>query len=236
MNRGNAYRAIQRTAEALSDFGRAIEIRERLLGEGRLLDENDLAVAYMNRGLAYSAIQKPAESLADYGRAIEIGERLLGESRLLDENHLAGAYMNRGIAYSDIHKTAEALADYGRAVEIRERLLGEGRLLDENDLASAYMNRGVAYLLAADKPIDAMDDLLRALELTNTLLSKRTYLIGQYMKTAYLALRPMIRSKQIENIQDTINQINDVLHAYELTDEGKCWLGEIQGMFKQDDQ
>jgi len=57
------------------------------------------------------------------------------------------------------------------------------------------MNRGIVHLLVAEKPIDVMDDFFRTVMMTNTLLSRRAYMIGQYMNTAYLPLRVLIRIK-----------------------------------------
>jgi hypothetical protein len=57
------------------------------------------------------------------------------------------------------------------------------------------MNRGIVHLLVAEKPIDVMDDFFRTVMMTNTLLSRRAYMIGQYMNTAYLPLRVLIRRK-----------------------------------------
>ena len=143
MNRATTYHSLTRYEDALADYTRAVDIRERLHREGRLPDENDLATVYMNRANAYASLTRYEDALADYARAIEIRERLHREGRLPDENGLAKGYMNRAVTYRSLTRYEDALEDYARAIEITERLHREGRLYDINDLLRCYLNKAI---------------------------------------------------------------------------------------------
>jgi len=128
MNRGVAKSDLQDLAGALSDYDQAIEIRERLRQQGRLLDENDLAGAYMNRGVAKSDLQDLAGALSDYDQAIEIRERLVFEGRFWQR---AGLFMTYYIAFLLFKKyrDVKALEKLGKqALSAVRAALGDGRL------------------------------------------------------------------------------------------------------------
>ena len=186
-NRGNAYRAQGNIGEAITDYGRAIEIREQLVEkEGRRELRNDLAMCYNNRGNALAAQGNIGEAISDYGRAIEIYEQLVEkEARRELRNDLAGCYNNRGNAYSDQGKLSEAISDYGLAIEIYEQLVEtEGRRELRWDLERSLFNRAFARTETeewdgATADIDKGGGLLREL-----IAEGQRHVIGSFMQTA----------------------------------------------------
>lgn len=185
MNRGVTFADTQQLGNALADYDRAVEIREKLDTQGRLADRNDLAAAYMNRGTAFQDKQDTDRAFADYGRAIEIREKLDAEGRLQDRNNLASVYMNRGNSHLYQQKTERAIADYDRAIEIREKLVAEGRLGVRNDLASTYMDRGNAFSDRLD-PENAVADYDRAIEIREKLDAEGALLDGNDLAGVYM--------------------------------------------------
>jgi len=164
-NRGTTYTELGQHAQALADYGRALELdptfaqaytnrgitykalgqhAQALVDYGRALElDPTLAQAYANRGNTYADLGQPAQSLADYGRALELAPTY------------AQAYVNRGTTYADLGQHAQALADYSRALELNPTL------------AQAYYNRGNAYQVLGQHA-HALADYDRAIELDPT--------------------------------------------------------------------
>jgi tetratricopeptide (TPR) repeat protein len=88
---------MDRYAEALADFDRAIELDEKY------------AQAIAKRGETYRQMGRYAEALADFTRAIELDEKY------------AWAIANRGITYRQMGRYAEALADFTCAIALDEK-------------------------------------------------------------------------------------------------------------------
>jgi tetratricopeptide (TPR) repeat protein len=151
---------------AIEDCNRCIDILERPLDEGKLTNEDDLAVIYNDRGDFYNSMVKYDKAIADYDKCIEILERLRGAGKLNEKNELSRAYMNRGIAYNSMVKYDKAMADYNRCVEILERLRNKGKLNDNEHLANAYMSRGNTYASMEDhdKAMAEYDKCIEILE------------------------------------------------------------------------
>jgi len=76
----------------LENLNRAIQIYENIRQEGKMLDEDVLALAYIQRGTFYFQINRFDESIVDYTKCIEIMERLLTEKKSPNVNELAKAY------------------------------------------------------------------------------------------------------------------------------------------------
>lgn len=72
MNRGEAYRDILETAQAIADYKQALEIRERLKQDGKLGDENDLASVFNNRGNLYKMLGNYELALDDIHMALSL--------------------------------------------------------------------------------------------------------------------------------------------------------------------
>lgn len=111
-----------RNTKKLMLYTESIEIRQNLKTEGKLLDENNLADAFMNRGLAYQDIQDIQKAIDDYNFAIEIQQNLKAEGKLLDENNLARAFDNRCTAYLILKDLDSAIKDSNKANELKENL------------------------------------------------------------------------------------------------------------------
>jgi len=53
---------------AMADYGRCIEIKERLRNEGKLSDANDLAIVYLTRGDVYLSMTEYDKAITDFDR------------------------------------------------------------------------------------------------------------------------------------------------------------------------
>ena len=142
-NLGVAYGKAGNSAQAITDFDRAIAINpeyaeayySRGVTHGKIGDHRqaisdydraiginpELALAYINRGAAYHELGDQRHAISDYDRAIEINPKY------------AETYNNRGIAYGELGEQRQAISDYDRAIEINP------------EYAEAYNNRGAVY-------------------------------------------------------------------------------------------
>src|SRR5262249_42596445 len=93
-NRGNALRALNRCAEAVDSYDKAIAIRP------------DLFEALNNRGNALRTLDRQHEAVESYDRALAVRP---------DD---AGALNNRGNALCALNRIHEAIESYGRALAI----------------------------------------------------------------------------------------------------------------------
>jgi tetratricopeptide (TPR) repeat protein len=91
LERGNAYYAMGRSADALADWTRALEA------------DPDLAAAYAARGAYYRARGDTASALADLSRSIELKPSV-------------EAYYERGQVYQALGQYRQAAADLDRAI------------------------------------------------------------------------------------------------------------------------
>ncbi|MCY7346482.1 MAG: tetratricopeptide repeat protein, partial [Pyrinomonadaceae bacterium] len=114
MNKGVALYSQGALTEAIAEYDKAIEIRERLVNdENRGELSNELAAAYMNKGVALVSQGALIEAIAEYDRAIAIRERLVNqENRGELANDLAAAYLNKGVALDSQDALTEAIAEY----------------------------------------------------------------------------------------------------------------------------
>jgi tetratricopeptide (TPR) repeat protein len=167
MNWGNSLLSLRRLPEAMEAYDRAIEIRERLVHEGRIELECDLARALTNRGVSLRAPGRLTEALVFYDRAITIFERLVDGDRRELENDLALALMNRGNALVALGRLIEALESHDRVIAIRDRLVAEGRLELESDLARILTNQGVSL-----RAIGRLTEAVRAYDRAITIFKK----------------------------------------------------------------
>jgi len=95
LNRGLAFRSLNRAGDALASFAKAIELNP------------DYAEAHFNRGLVLGELKRPAEALASYSRAIEL------------KPDYAEAYCNRGLALQNLKRPEDALANYDKAIALK---------------------------------------------------------------------------------------------------------------------
>jgi tetratricopeptide (TPR) repeat protein len=93
-NRGSAYMTLGNYAQALQDFGKAIEINP---GHER---------AYFNRGLVYNKLADYTRAVPDFTRAIEINPKYVR------------AYFSRGIAYGSLGDHERAIQDMKTAARL----------------------------------------------------------------------------------------------------------------------
>jgi class 3 adenylate cyclase/tetratricopeptide (TPR) repeat protein len=145
VNRGTAYRLLDRYEEAEADLNRAIEL------------DPENAPAYENRAIARLFMDRPDEALADANRAVELdagqlytrlfvasyvgADRIAIEDAttlLQREEPTADLLSSRGLAYLQVGELQQGLDDFNRALEI------------DPEFAEGYDRRGYAYFLLGD--------------------------------------------------------------------------------------
>ncbi len=160
LSRGNALLALGKSAAAIEDYSRAIQISP------------DLQAAYANRGAAFLKLAERERAAEDFVRAIQfdrltqVNQAALDVAQGRDEAARAvydrlirshpedqTAYVNRGVSWA-------AVGDYRRAVDDFSRALR----LQPMD-AIAYYDRGLS-LAALDKLQRAIEDYTAALRIT----------------------------------------------------------------------
>ena len=147
MTKGMIYNSMAKFDEAIKNFDISINMGEKLLITGKLIDKGDLANVYTNRGLTYENIKKNNNALNDKSKGIAILEQLYQDGSIRDKHNLAIAYMNRGITYLSMSLYDNALTDTKRSIDIWERMINQGEDIQVNDLAKdlakARINIGV---------------------------------------------------------------------------------------------
>jgi len=86
--------SVHKVSRAINLYTNRITIQERLRDEGKLLDEKNLAGAYMNRGGAFFYRQELDSAIEDYNRAIEIRRRIIAAGRFWIRDQLFSLYFN----------------------------------------------------------------------------------------------------------------------------------------------
>lgn len=140
-----ALAAVPAPPEGVVAHDRAIDLLERLVGQGRIELANDLAAACLNKAVALRSHGRGREALPLYDQAIDLLARLVeqgGRSELA--NALAGACMEKTLALQLVGEGQTALPLYDRAIGLLERLVQQGRGELANALATACMSKGVA--------------------------------------------------------------------------------------------
>lgn len=97
INRGHAYLIRGRSALALADFNRAIEL------------EPEFGPSYFNRGSALVQLGRLNEALADFDRAVELAPAF------------GAAYQQRGVVNYMLARYDDALNDFDRTIELEPR-------------------------------------------------------------------------------------------------------------------
>ncbi|MBI3927992.1 MAG: tetratricopeptide repeat protein [Armatimonadetes bacterium] len=150
-DRASIYHRAGRFPEALEEYGKAIEIRQELVAEGRLDVRPDLARALTNRGIVLASQGDPASALEEHEHALEILTRLTDDETRHDLVPLRGfAHFCRGGAYRALNMLDEASQDYQLAVaqylSVPEQLPPGA----STELAAAYCSLGAVSLDLGD--------------------------------------------------------------------------------------
>jgi tetratricopeptide (TPR) repeat protein len=125
-NRGVILMNEKRYNEALDDYRKALDLKERQKGKKlfQSLDTDEInenyAHTYNFRGILYFKEHKYDEAIADYTKAIEL------------KPEFANAYYNRGVTFYLQNKFEEAISDYSKAISLKA------------DYGEAFFNRGLA--------------------------------------------------------------------------------------------
>jgi len=164
--RGTANYMSGRSAQAISDYERAIEFNP------------ECAKTYNNRGGAYLALGQYTEAISNFNQAIELDPKYgsayhnranayLGSGQytgaILDYTNtleldpdFAKAYLGRGYAHLAESHYARAVSDYTKAIEFKP------------DIARAHYMRAISYAYLAEHD-KARSGMLQAVELDRTL-------------------------------------------------------------------
>jgi tetratricopeptide (TPR) repeat protein len=160
LSRGNALLALGKSAAAIEDYSRAIQINP------------DLEAAYANRGAAFLKLAERERAEEDFARARQFEWFTQGNQAALDvaqgrdeaaravydrliRSHPEDqtAYVNRGVSWAAVGDHRRAVDDFSRALRLQP--------MD----AIAYYNRGLS-LAALDKLQRAIEDYTAALRIT----------------------------------------------------------------------
>ncbi len=160
LSRGNASLALGKSAAAIEDYSRAIQINP------------DLEAAYANRGAAFLKLAERERAEEDFARARQFEWFTQGNQAALDvaqgRDEAARdaydrlirphpedqtAYVNRGVSWAAVGDHRRAVDDFSRALRLQP--------MD----AIAYYNRGLS-LAALDKLQRAIEDYTAALRIT----------------------------------------------------------------------
>ena len=119
--------------KALEYFGKALDVRERVLGS----DHPDTATTYNNMAVVYKEQGEYEKALEYNGKALEVVERVLGSDHPYTAtmyNNIAGVYWAQG-------EYEKALEYLGKALDVKDRVLGS----DHPYTATTYNNMAVVY-------------------------------------------------------------------------------------------
>lgn len=142
-NIGVVYYNLSEYDDALKYYGKALEIRKKVLGA----KHPDTANSYNNIGIVYYDLGKYEDALKYYKDALKIQEKVLGE----EHPDTATSYNNIGSAYCKLGKYNKALKNFTRALQIQEKVLGE----EHTDTAMTYHNIG-----SVDRKLGKYDEAL----------------------------------------------------------------------------
>lgn len=115
-NRGVLAYAEGRYGDAIAEYQRALELRERVYGPDHL----ETAKVLGNLGVVYANQRKLDEAIAHYDRALTTQRRILGDHHPL----VATSLVNLGMAYRAQGQFEAALEAFTGALEIRQRTVG----------------------------------------------------------------------------------------------------------------
>lgn len=175
INRGDNCIGNRLYDEAIKELDLGIDIGEKLLLNGNLIDESSLAKGYLNRGIAYQYLKKCDKALNDKTKSVEILERIYSEGNLNDENDLALAYMNRGQTYGAMGQYDIDIIDTNKSIRIWEQMKKEGKMVDENILVMAYANKSSTEAkagLSQNTELDELDVILSNMNNSIKMLKK----------------------------------------------------------------
>ena len=144
--------------KALEYNGKALDVRERVLGSGH----PDTAATYNNMAVVYQEQGDYEKALKYYGKALDVKERTLGS----DHPSTATTYNNMAGVYQDQGDYDKALEYYEKALEVKERVLGS----DHPSTATTYNNMAGVY--------KAKRDYEKALEYYDKALDVRERVLG----------------------------------------------------------
>ncbi len=142
LNRSIAYRHSNNFDAALRDSEIGIATLQRLIDQGHVHLEYDLATAYTNQGIIFRYRGLASEAITVGDRAISILERLLKTSGRDIRPPLAMAHMTHGLTLAEAGQSEKALIHLEKAISGFQKLVSAGLYQFENDLAGTYLNRG----------------------------------------------------------------------------------------------
>lgn len=132
-NLAGVYREQGEYEKALEYYGKALDIRENVLGSEHL----DTASTYNNVAGVYLDQGNYEKALDYYAKARAIVERMLGREHLA----MAPIYNNMAGVYRELGDYEKALKYFGKALDIKENVLGT----EHPNTATTYNNIAMIY-------------------------------------------------------------------------------------------
>ena len=237
LNRGNARQGVQDFVGAVTDYDRAIQLKDKLLAafggvEAAVTTQpsliNDLAGAYLNRGTARAGQREFIGAATDFGQAVELTAALLFalggvESAMTAQpsfvKDLAVAYINRGHARFEHKDVVGAATDFDHAIVLLEALLCGMRQFDLVLFLNAIRGRIWLHLSSSDQDgfvVTAMRGVTAVVQL-------------------YQAIGPAIRLPSAKPDFEFLDRVfTSVCQSVTFDDSVRIAWDELRALFAQD--
>jgi len=209
INSGDAYVKNRLYDKAIKVLSLGIDEGEKLLSSKNLIDEVELAKAYMNRGVAYEYLGNGEKTICDKRKCVEMLEKFHSNDNLEDKYVLALAYMNRGATYDAMGNYGMAIADGETSKKKLDQLEREGKDVSSDremvlaNISSAKTKRNQS--ASSYKETDlTMEEMNRAIKMAENEGDKATLASMYTMRgLGYFQLSEYI--KAVSDFDDAIN-------------------------------
>jgi len=168
---GYSYNSCGLYDEAMAQFQRALEIREKEFG----VDTPEVASSYCNIANVYDAKKQYDENIQFLRKAISIREKQ-GKSM-----ELASIYNNIGLAYQKLNRFEEGTSSIAKSVQVQEELLGPNLGPQHLQLCTVYANLATAYN-KANMQNEAIMSLDKGIKLQEKILGEQDPMVVQSRK------------------------------------------------------
>jgi serine/threonine-protein kinase len=191
-NLGTLYLGQRRLEECEKLYGRALELRERLLKAhpGEDAYRNSVVMIHGNLSNLYASTGREAEAEKHLVAAIEIGEALV-QAHSDDpeyQKNLSALLNNLGGSYTLTGRLSEARAAHERALALREKLVAEHPAVMELQLSLAGSLINVGELAIREEKFEAgLKSLQEADDVLGRILAKEPRHTAGRFYTAYAA-------------------------------------------------
>ena len=144
---GNAYSALGKREEALTNYQTALKLRKNLLDSdpSNIIYQSDVAMTSNNIGALLDDMGKREQALTNYQIALKLRKNLLDSdpSNIIYQSDVAGTSNNIGLLLANMGKREEALEYYQKALKIFKDL--------NDEESAAVVNENIIILSAPAK-------------------------------------------------------------------------------------